>query len=554
MRKSLLLAVIILSVLSARAQSETDSLVTLAKVNYVGITEFLGWAQFSDDDPIDQVEAHPDGIAITNTNLKTQAWQPQVMIVPDSIFDLEQGHDYIVRLTVKVPSDGTYMVNIGNWSINHVAYATVKASDEFQIIDVEYPEYQGIVKGGHVLFGCGWVKGTTIIKEVEVLERKGYWLNDVFIEFTSDTICNYKYVQAMNDESLNTLNDLLAGKRMTDDEAIIKFENNRFFVHNDYSLPEGDYYASEIYKMTDIYQDEKRTVYILPAITVLLNEGFQIDDILNQIDNHVKLECFPMGDNKFYLQCQVKTSEEVLEALRELNHLYISGNYGISYYSPHTLGTIVHPNDLPDIYDLDPFDKNGIRLIYEKDWSNEWLSPNTGDDDYSYEETDEGLAITIHQLKESLWQPWTFITNGEISFEEGHDYIVRLTIRVPSDGTFGMILGSVLNGQNGLNREVPVTAGKDFQVIDVDFPDFVGNTWGDGYIILCNGWVAGTTVLKKVQVFEKQKGGEAAIKPMMTVTPDDAIYNLSGQRVSPSYKGILIRKGRKVVKSFHNNL
>ena len=171
MRKCLFLAVIILSGLSARAQSETDSLVTLAKVNYVGITEFLGWANFSDDEPMDKVEVHPDGIAITNTNLQSQAWMPQVMVVPEGSFDLEQGHDYIVRLTVKVPSDGTYMVNIGTWETNHVAYAPVKESDEFQIIDVEYPEYQGVVKGGHVLFGCGWVKGTTILKEVEVLEK-----------------------------------------------------------------------------------------------------------------------------------------------------------------------------------------------------------------------------------------------------------------------------------------------------------------------------------------------------------------------------------------------
>ena len=547
MKSYVLMILLLLGCLGAQAQTESKTLVSLNKTNLEGLTEFKDWVQFDDTQKDFSIDVEPDGLAITNPRIQAEAWQPQVMIVPDGSFDLEEGHNYIVRLTMKVPSDGQYMVNIGTWSDNDQLFTSVKARDGFQIIDVEYPEYKNSVAGAHVVLGLGWVVGTTIIKEVEVFEKKGYWWNDVFIELTSDTLSNYKYVQAMDDESLKTLNDLLAGKRITDDEAIVKFEDNKFFVFNDYLLPEGDYYTSEIYKMTDVYRKEKRTVYILPGITVFLNEGFQIDDILNRLDNHVKLECILMDDNKFYLQCQVKTSEEVLEALRELNLLYKSGNYGISYYSPHILGMIVHPNDLPEIYDLDPFNENGIRLIYEKDWSNEWYSDiwDGEEPDWSYEPTDEGLAITIPHLMESLWQPWTFITNGEISFEEGHDYIVRLTIRVPSDGTFGMIFGSVVKG---LNREVPVTAGKDFQVIDIDFPDFVGNTWGDGYVILCNGWVAGTTVLKKVQVYEKQKGSETAIKPVKKTTSDDTIYNLSGQKVTSSYKGIVVSKGRKIVK------
>ena len=398
------------------------------------------------------------------------------------------------------------------------------------------------------MLGLGWVPGTTIIKEVEVFERLGYWWKDTFMELIPDGSSQYNYVQAMDDESLKTLNDLLAGKRITDDEAIVKFEDNKFFVFNDYLLPEGDYYTSDIYKMTDVYREEKRMVYILPVITMFLNEGFRMDDILNRLDNHVKLECLPMGDNKFYLQCQVKTSEEVLEALRELNLLYKSGSYGISYYSPHTLGMIVHPNDLPDIYDLDPFNENGIRLIYEKDWTNEWYFDicDGEEPDWSYEPTNEGLAMINPKVREHWdFDMVTFITDGNISFEKGHDYIVRLTIKVPSDGRYWMLLGRLLNG---LRCEVPVTASDDFQVIDIDFPDFVGDIWGDGYVILCNGWVAGTTVLKKIQVYEKQKGSETAIKPVKTVNNDDTIYNLSGQKVTSSYKGLVIMKGRKIVK------
>ena len=89
----------------------------------------------------------------------------------DGSFDLKEGHNYIVRLTIKVPSDGQYMVNIGTWSDNDQLFTSVKARDDFQIIDVEYPEYKNSVSGCHVLLGCGWVVGTTILKEVEVLEK-----------------------------------------------------------------------------------------------------------------------------------------------------------------------------------------------------------------------------------------------------------------------------------------------------------------------------------------------------------------------------------------------
>ena len=183
MRKYLLSVIIILSSLSANAQSESDSLVSLAKVNFVGITEVPQWSSF-DDQPDEIVEIVDDGLAITNTNMQSQSWQPQVVVVPNGSFDLEEGHDYIVRLTIKVPSDGTYMVNVGSYQNAHnVCHVPVEAGDDFQIIDVEYPEYKYSVAeaDAHVVLGLGWVVGTTIIKEVEVFERKGYWRNDVFL-------------------------------------------------------------------------------------------------------------------------------------------------------------------------------------------------------------------------------------------------------------------------------------------------------------------------------------------------------------------------------------
>ena len=370
----------------------------------------------------------------------------------------------------------------------------------------------------------------------------GYWWKETFMELIPDTSSHYNFVMAMDDESLKTLNDLLAGKRITEDKALFKYEDNKFFALKDYVLPDGNFFTSEIYKKTDIYQKEKRTVYILPRIILFLANVSKIDDIMEKLGGDVTLET--VQDDRVTLLCQVKTSKEVLEKFLILNDLYLSGNYGIAYYNPHDLGLSIHPNNLPATYELDDFDENGMRLIFEKDWANEdyFVIWEFEKPDWSYEATDEGLAIINPTMKQSSWVVETSITGAKLSLEEGHDYIVRLTIKVPSEGIYGMLFGGWEYSQIS---EIVVPAKDDFQVFDVYFPNFIGNTWRDGYITLRSGKMVGTTVLKKVQVYEKQKGGTAAIKPIKPVKADGAIYNLAGQKVCSSYKGIVIKNGKK---------
>lgn len=370
----------------------------------------------------------------------------------------------------------------------------------------------------------------------------GYWWKETFMELIPDTSSHYNFVMAMDDESLKTLNDLLAGKRITEDKALFKYEDNKFFALKDYVLPDGNFYTSEIYKKTDIYQKEKRTVYILPRLIMFLGNVSKKDDIIEQLGGNVTLET--VEDDRITLLCQVKTSQEVLEKLKILNDLYLSGDYSIAYYNPHDLGLTIHPNNLPATYELDDFDENGMRLIAEKDWTNEEYSIIWEFEipDWSYEATDEGLAIINPTLKQRSWDVDTNIIRASLSLEEGHDYIVRLTIKVPSDGIYWMVFGGWEYNQT---CEIVVSAKDDFQVFDVYFPNFIGNTWRDGYITLGSGKMVGTTVLKKVQVYEKQKGGTAAIKPIKPVKADGAIYNLAGQKVSSSYKGIVIKNGKK---------
>ena len=63
------------------------------------------------------------------------------------------------------------------------------------------------------------------------------------------------------------------------------------------------------------------------------------------------------------------------------------------------------------------------------------------------------------------------------------------------------------------------------------------------------GWVIGTTILKEVELLEKSNNaGIQRIKAPQGA--DGAAYNLSGQKVDNSYKGIVIKNGKKYINYF----
>ena len=102
MRKILLFVILILSCLNVHAQDENDSLVSIAKMDWTSAESFSFW--FSGDSGA-TIELVDEGLAITNPGLQEYIWYPQTVVLTE--FTLEEGHDYVVRLTMKVPSDGT---------------------------------------------------------------------------------------------------------------------------------------------------------------------------------------------------------------------------------------------------------------------------------------------------------------------------------------------------------------------------------------------------------------------------------------------------------------
>lgn len=143
-----------------------------------------------------------DGLAINNPKVQTEIWTPGIVICGGDL-TLKKDHYYKVRLTMKVPSDGTYTLVLGCWgpSQGHGFQAT--ASDDFQVFEIEFHEYEYDLVEAHVCLLTGWVAGTTIIQDVQVfdvtngetlLEEKNwispFWFDDGGTDATCEMVAN----------------------------------------------------------------------------------------------------------------------------------------------------------------------------------------------------------------------------------------------------------------------------------------------------------------------------------------------------------------------------
>ena len=129
-----------------------------------------------------------------------------------------------------------------------------------------------------------------------------------FAELSLDESFVYRFVKAMDAESQKAIEEILAGKKQTEDQSIIKRANDEWYVRKDYSLPEGNYYESAFYREND---GAFPINIILPTIEVIMKKNVPIDELLGVLGNRVTL--LSHKENAYYLGCQVKTSEEVLE-------------------------------------------------------------------------------------------------------------------------------------------------------------------------------------------------------------------------------------------------
>jgi hypothetical protein len=185
-----------------------DGAKLIAEVDFTTATEFNGWTQFDDSQTDGKVELQQGvGLAITVGTQTGQLWQPQIMVIPDGSFNLEEDGNYNVVVVAKFPTAGTLQINMGSWSANDQATFPVEASDDFQEIVCTFEGWSVNAEGAHLLFQCGDFKGTTILKSVQVYDLVGTGIkeiknnvqNNVRFNLAGQKVdANYKGVVIMN--------------------------------------------------------------------------------------------------------------------------------------------------------------------------------------------------------------------------------------------------------------------------------------------------------------------------------------------------------------------
>ena len=249
MKKILLISIALFTTLSMNAQVEK----LIYEMDWAGV-EYNEWNYFVGEAPnASYYKATDEGLAITNPSVTDQIWQVRVInrSSEDHGLSLDEGHDYVVRLTLKVPSDGHIFMQLGALYSSWYDGASVKASDDWQVIDIENQCFYSDISNAHVLLGLGEMVGTTILKKVQVYEVLGssaqndmYYM-DLFMDGINGSI-GYKLLKAQH-------------KAMLTEWSIPEEEVN---------IPSEVSYEGEVYTVMSISKDAFRFADHVTKITV----------------------------------------------------------------------------------------------------------------------------------------------------------------------------------------------------------------------------------------------------------------------------------------------
>ena len=167
MKQLFAIFVMVFMTLGVNAQNSN----VIAEKDWTGCTEDdLLWYQFGDGQQ-GSVTATDDGIAISIPTKSEVPYEPQTTIIDN--FSLVEGHSYVVRITVKIPSDGQLQVNMGDWNGNEQDFFDVTGSEDFQELEIEFPNYPYTINSeAHILFQSGFIVGTCVVKKVQVIDKE----------------------------------------------------------------------------------------------------------------------------------------------------------------------------------------------------------------------------------------------------------------------------------------------------------------------------------------------------------------------------------------------
>ena len=198
----------------------------------------------------------------------------------------------------------------------------------------------------------------------------------------------------------------------------------------------------------------------------------------------------------------------------------------------------------------------GDGVLAEMDWTTAeaftyWCS---GENESTATVGAEGLEINVPAEGENNWNPQTIVLNidGEkiadnpdapaILEEDGH-YKVVITCKHPA-GHLQVNLGSWDDGVS-MQDEWDVEEKADFYDFEYDIEGWPADCYSGVHVLWQSGKLIGKSILKNVKVINMNGG--SGIKNVKAEKSNGAMYNLAGQKVDASYKGIVIQNGKKFI-------
>ena len=199
--------------------------------------------------------------------------------------------------------------------------------------------------------------------------------------------------------------------------------------------------------------------------------------------------------------------------------------------------------------------EGGSAIVGEIDWTKEEAFNNwcSGENGSTAVVGAEGLEINVPTAGENYWNPQTVVLNipgaaenpdGPAILAEDGQYKVVIVAKHPA-GHLQVNLGTWDDGVS-LQKDFDVEEAADFHEIVVDFSEgWPADCFSNVHVLWQSGSLPGLSVLKSIQVIDLNA---TAIKTVKTGKKfDGAIYNLAGQKVNASYKGVVIKDGKKYI-------
>ena len=201
--------------------------------------------------------------------------------------------------------------------------------------------------------------------------------------------------------------------------------------------------------------------------------------------------------------------------------------------------------------------EGGSAIVGEIDWSQEAAFNNwcSGENGSTAVVGAEGLEINVPAAGENYWNPQTVVLNIEgekvadnpdapaVLAEDGR-YQVIITAKHPA-GHLQVNLGSWDDGVS-LQKDFDVEEATDFHEIVVDFSEgWPADCFSNVHVLWQSGALPGLSVLKSIQIIDLDATAIKTVKAAKKF--NGAIYNLAGQKVNASYKGVVIKEGKKYI-------